>query len=115
MPQNLKPAVTNALLELLAPIQAEFKDSQEWQDIQLKAYPQQEVKKKEKKVKNLGSRFPGANKDVETQPDGHVEGKAAETTSLAMDGKAAEAVNLAHGAQEAMANLDLAPPKNEPS
>lgn len=109
MPQVLKPAVTKALIELLAPIQEEYEQSQEWQDIQLKAYPPPEVKKKEKKVKNLGSRFPGAGKGVEAQPDGHLEGKGAVTASLAIDGKAAEAVNLAHGAQEAMANLDLAP------
>ena len=95
MPQMLKPAVTKALIELLAPIQEEFKKSKEWQDIQLKAYPPPEVKKKEKKVKNLGSRFPGAKTEVEALPDGHVKGKAA------------KAVNLAHGAQEAMANLDL--------
>lgn len=98
----------NALIELLAPIQEEYQKSQEWQSIQLKAYPPAEVKKKDKKVKNLGSRFPGANREAVAQPDGQIEGKAADSVSLAMDGKAAEAVNLAHGAQEAMANLDLA-------
>lgn len=59
-PQLLKPAVTKALLELMAPIQAEFRASKEWQEVTEKAYPPPEVKKKEKKVKNKGTRHPGA-------------------------------------------------------
>ena len=100
MPQTLKPAVTSALLDLLTPIQAEFKASKEWQEVQTKAYPPTEVKKKPKKEKNLGSRNPRVaqeTKEVEAKPDGHIEGKAA------------EAVSLAKGAQEAMASLDLSP------
>ena len=100
MPQLLKPDVTNALLELLAPIQAEFKQSKEWQEVQTKAYPPPDVKKKVKKEKNLGTRNPRVAhevQDVEAKPDGHIEGKAA------------EAVSLAKGAQEAMAGLNLRP------
>ena len=96
----LTPAVTNALLELLAPIQAEFNNSKDWQDIQTKAYPPPEVKKKAKKEKNLGSRNPRVSQEpqlVEAKPDGHIEGKAA------------AAVCLAKGAQEAMAGVDLRP------
>lgn len=91
----LKPAVTNALLELLQPIQEEFTKSQEWQDIEKKAFPPAEIKKKEKKVKDRGSKFPGAVREVEAMPDGHVEGRAKDK------------VNLASGAEEAVANLDL--------
>ena len=94
-PQLLKPAVTNALLELLAPIQEEFQKSHEWQEIASKAYPIAEVKKKEKKAKNLGSRYPGAVANVKTKPDGHVEGEDGQGT------------NLANGVNEAIQNLEL--------
>ncbi|KJZ76846.1 Tyrosine--tRNA ligase [Hirsutella minnesotensis 3608] len=56
-PQLLKPAVAKGLNELLAPIHAAFQNSKEWQDIALKAYPP--PPKKEKKVKDKGSRHPG--------------------------------------------------------
>ncbi len=79
----LKPAVTAGLLELLGPIQKEFKESKEWQDIEQKAYPSEQTKKKEKKVKNLGTRFPGAANQVETKPDGHIEGPNKDVTDLA--------------------------------
>lgn len=96
MPQMLKPATTNALLELLQPIQEEYQRTPGWQEIDKKAYPPIEVKKKEKKVKDRGSRFPGAaTKDVETKPDGHVEGME----------KAQ--VDLAEGAEDAMRNLGV--------
>lgn len=58
-PQLVKPAATKALLELMAPIQAEFEASKEWQEVTEKAYPPEEKKKKEKKVKNKGTRHPG--------------------------------------------------------
>jgi len=63
-PQLLKPAVAEALNQLLAPIQAEFQNSQQWQDIILKAYPPRP--KKEKKVKKLGTKYPSnkANSNV---------------------------------------------------
>ncbi|KAH7325145.1 hypothetical protein B0I35DRAFT_349405 [Stachybotrys elegans] len=57
-PQLLKPAVAKALNELLKPIQDAYQASQEWQNIALEAYPP--PPKKEKKVKDKGSRHPGA-------------------------------------------------------
>lgn len=87
--------MTSALLGLLEPIQKDFQSSSEWQEIEQKAYPPPEVKKKEKKVKDRGSRFPGAKQGVEAQPDGHIEGKAKDQ------------VNLATGSEAAMENLDV--------
>lgn len=83
---------------MLAPIQAEYQNSREWQDITLKAYPPPEVKKKGKKVKDKGSRHPGGAPppkepileprteeaaQIETQPDGSVQGPKKEEVSLA--------------------------------
>lgn len=58
-PQLLKPAVTQALNDLLAPIQAKYQGSKEWQEITLNAYPPAEKPKKEKKVKKIGTGHPG--------------------------------------------------------
>lgn len=80
---------------LLEPIQADFQASQEWQAIEKKAYPLLETEKKEKKVKDRGSRHPGAVKGVEAQPDGHVEG----------EGKTQ--ADLGSGAEAAMGKLDI--------
>jgi tyrosyl-tRNA synthetase len=74
-PQDLKPAVTAALNTLLEPVQAEFQANKEWQEIEQKAYPPPPEKKKEKKKKDKGAFHPGAKKQVEAKPDGHVEGK----------------------------------------
>ncbi|KAK4032593.1 hypothetical protein C8A01DRAFT_20338 [Parachaetomium inaequale] len=60
-PQLLKPAVAKELNALLAPIQEAFQASKEWQEIAEKAYPP--PPKKEKKVKNKGTRHPGAAKE----------------------------------------------------
>lgn len=46
----------------MAPIQAEYQASAEWQEVTLKAYPPPVVEKKQKKVKDRGSRYPGPNK-----------------------------------------------------
>lgn len=81
-------------MELLAPVQAEFEASSEWQEIEKQAYPPPEVKKKEKKVKDKGSKHPGT-KAVEAEPDGHVKGA----------GK--DQVNLASGAEAAMQHLSV--------
>ncbi|KAI4134243.1 MAG: hypothetical protein LQ347_001695 [Umbilicaria vellea] len=94
-PQLLKSGVTNALSALLEPIQADFQASQDWQAVEKKAYPAPETKKKEKKVKDKGSKHPGAAKGVEAQPDGHVEG----------EGKTQ--VDLGSGAESAMDKLDI--------
>ena len=45
----------------MTPIQEAYQASAEWQEITLKAYPPPVVEKKQKKVKDKGSRFPGAN------------------------------------------------------
>ena len=91
-PQLLKPAVTAALLDLLMPIQAEFQGSEEWKEIEKKAYPPREEKKKKKEKKDKGSKHPG----VQAMPDGHVEGKAKDQVDLG-----------AGGAEKAMENLQL--------
>ncbi|KAF4455232.1 tyrosyl-trna synthetase [Fusarium austroafricanum] len=57
-PQMLKAAVATGLNEIMAPIRAEYEASKEWLEVTLKAYPP--PSKKEKKIKNLGTRFPGA-------------------------------------------------------
>lgn len=98
-PQMLKPAVTSALLDLLAPIHAEFKESKEWQDIEKLAYPPDESKKKVKKAKDKGSRHPG----VHAMPDGHVEGSGKAQADLTSD------------ATEAMKELILAQENNQTS
>ncbi|KAL1846301.1 Tyrosine--tRNA ligase cytoplasmic [Paecilomyces lecythidis] len=60
-PQLLKPAVTEGLVSLMAPIQEAYQASPEWQEITTKAYPPPE--KKQKKVKDRGSRYPGAKQE----------------------------------------------------
>jgi tyrosyl-tRNA synthetase len=89
-PQSLKPAVTDALLEILAPIKKVFDETKEWQEIEARAYPPPPApEKKAKKAKNLGSRFPGgkggapaSTAEVEAKADGHLEGKDAEALAL---------------------------------
>ena len=56
----LKNAVATELIKLLGPIQEGFQNSEEWKEAARSAYPPSEVKKKPKKERNLGSRFPGA-------------------------------------------------------
>ncbi|KAI1822728.1 tyrosyl-tRNA synthetase [Xylaria intraflava] len=57
-PQLLKGAVTKALNDILGPVQEAFNASKEWQETTLLAYPPPE--KKQKKVKKIGTRYPGA-------------------------------------------------------
>lgn len=78
----LKPAVTSALLDLLEPIQKAFRESKDWQDIEQKAYPPEQAKKKEKKVKNLGTRFPNGGNQVGTKADGHNKGPSKDEIDL---------------------------------
>lgn len=91
-PQLLKGAITKALVDLLMPIQTEFKASSEWQEVEKKAYPPAEPAKKKKTPKDKGSRYPGA---VTAQPDGSVEGPGKET------------VDVGTGAEEALEKLDV--------
>lgn len=73
--------MTPALLELLAPIQAAFEASPEWQAIEKQAYPPPPEKKKKEK-KDKGSRHPGA---VKANPDGSVEGQGSAEVSVGKD------------------------------
>lgn len=59
-PQLLKSGVTSALTNMLAPCQAEFLATEKWQEVERLAYPPAEPEKKKKKVKDKGTRFPGA-------------------------------------------------------
>ncbi|EEH38220.1 tyrosyl-tRNA synthetase [Paracoccidioides lutzii Pb01] len=79
-PQLLKAAVTTALNNLLAPVQAAFLANPEWQEIEKKAYPPPpEPEKKKKKPKDKGSRYPGSDAarsgDVAAAADAKVDGK----------------------------------------
>lgn len=58
----IKPAVAKGLNEILAPIQAEYQASKDWQEITEKAYPPPVVVKKKKEKKNKGTMHPGINK-----------------------------------------------------
>ncbi|OAL40249.1 hypothetical protein AYO20_00669 [Fonsecaea nubica] len=93
-PQLLKAGATAALVELLAPIQAEFQASPEWQEIEKKAYPPPEPVKKKKQPKDKGTRYPGAA-NISAKPDGSIEGKGKEEVEV---GKTAE---------QAISNLDI--------
>jgi tyrosyl-tRNA synthetase len=68
--------VTEALIQLLTPVQEEFQGNETWKCIEQKAYPPPPAPpKKEKKKKDKGTGYPGASKKVEAKPDGHVEGQ----------------------------------------
>jgi tyrosyl-tRNA synthetase len=73
-PQLLKAAVAKALIELMAPIRKAFEVSAEWQKISADAYPEETEKegpkKKEKKAKDKGSRYPGKPKEPKEPKDG---------------------------------------------
>lgn len=100
-PQVLKPAMAEALLEILAPIRKAYEESKEWQEVEQKAYPPPAPpEKKKKKEKNLGSRFPGnkpaENGSLEAKADGHVEGPGSQTA------------NVGKSTEEAMEKLSVA-------
>jgi tyrosyl-tRNA synthetase len=55
----------------MAPIHEAYLASPEWQEITLKAYPPPVVQKKQKKVKDRGSRHPfAAGKEQQVRVDG---------------------------------------------
>lgn len=91
-PQLLKAGVADALNAVLEPIQAEFNADKEWQAALEAGYPtgQSDKKKKDKKPKDKGSRYPGG---VKTNPDGTIEGPGAEKVKVGTD------------VQDAMSNL----------
>lgn len=93
-PQLLKAGVADTLNAILAPIQADFQADKEWQEALEAGYPseQPEKKKKDKKPKDKGSRYPGGA-SIKTNPDGTVEGPGAEK------------VNVGESVQDAMKNL----------
>lgn len=59
-PQALKPAVSRALNELLAPVRDEYAASPDWQELVERAYPPEVKVVKDKKKKDRGTMFPGA-------------------------------------------------------
>lgn len=83
------------------------------------------MKKKEKKVKDRGTRFPGAKGNVEAKPNGHIEETSKDQASQRpstegtmesdietkpdghVEGTSKDQVNLGTGAEEAMKNLDV--------
>lgn len=93
-PQLLKAGASDALVDLLAPVQEEFQATPEWQEIEKKAYPPAEPVKKKKQPKDKGSKYPGAP-NVTAKPDGSIEGK----------GK--EKIEVGNTAEEAMSNLNV--------
>lgn len=66
-PGDLKAGVEQALNALLAPIQADFNGSPEFQEIERLAYPPAEAPKKVKKVKKIGSGYPAKKDDVKPE------------------------------------------------
>lgn len=79
-PVDLKAGVSDRINELLAPIRAAFDASPEFQLASEKGYPVEapKEKKKEKKVKNKGTGYPGAKKPEVTNVE-EVSGKLEET------------------------------------
>lgn len=85
------------------------------------------MKKKEKKVKDRGTRFPGAkrgvevkpNGQIEAKPNGQIEGNLKDQVNLGtgagveakpdghIEGNLKNQVNLGTGAEEAMKSLDV--------
>ena len=120
-PQALKPAVTDALLELLTPIRKAYEASREWQEVEARAYPAPASvpAKKEKKVKNLGTGHPGAKGKVnggpggpggavEAKADGGLVGEDAEAVSVGKSQRSVSGSGSAIGAEEKMRKLSLA-------
>lgn len=108
-PESLKAAVTTALISLLQPIQAEYKASKEWQDVEKLAYPP--PPKKEKKEKDKGSRHPGATSS-RTAPQGSVgpQEEAAKVEALpdgSLQGEGREKVSVGTGVEDAIRGLDM--------
>lgn len=87
-PQMLKTGVSDTLNTILKPIQEEFQNDKAWQEALETGYPseQPEKKKKDKKPKDKGSRYPGGA-NVTTNPDGTIEGPDAEKVKLGNDVK----------------------------
>ncbi|RCK62943.1 Tyrosine--tRNA ligase, cytoplasmic [Candida viswanathii] len=59
-PPDLKLGVADKINELLAPIRTEFETNEEFQEAEKKGYPVEQPKEKKKKVKKIGTKYPGA-------------------------------------------------------
>jgi len=113
-PQTLKPATTEALLEILEPIQKAFEASEEWKATEKKAYPPPAPPPaKKKKEKKIGTRFPGAAGGAAAgKAEGEAEADGAEVVQARADGSVegpgAQEVSVGKGAEEALGKLALA-------
>jgi tyrosyl-tRNA synthetase len=113
-PQTLKPATTEALLEILEPIQKAFEASEEWKATEKKAYPPPAPPPaKKKKEKKIGTRFPGAAGGAAAgKAEGEAEADGAEVVQARADGsvegRGAQEVSVGKGAEEALGKLALA-------
>ncbi|KAH9979543.1 hypothetical protein BGW80DRAFT_1435030 [Lactifluus volemus] len=63
-PKDLKGAVADALVNLLAPIRRRFEESKEWQDVTELAYPSPMPEKKKKKARVYHPPPPGKGRDA---------------------------------------------------
>ncbi|KAF5378124.1 hypothetical protein D9615_007545 [Tricholomella constricta] len=90
-PKDLKTAVANGIIDLLAPIRKAFEENEEWQNIEKLAYPDLNAKpeKKKKKEKVYHPPPPGKGKNAKPVLDG---------AAAPVDGSAPE---VAHAAAEA--------------
>lgn len=84
-PVDLKSGVADKIVGLLEPIKKMYESNPEFQEAQAKGYPVEVKKeKKEKKVKNKGSRYPGSGKPAQQENDVSVE-KAAEVSAVKLE------------------------------
>ncbi|SCV03488.1 LAMI_0H08548g1_1 [Lachancea mirantina] len=74
-PPDLKIGVSDIINELLAPVREEFSKNPEFQEAQAKGYPvvTEVQKKKQKKPKNKGNRYPGAQAATDAKVDAVVQ------------------------------------------
>lgn len=63
----------------MAPINEAYQKSSEWQEITFKAYPPPVVQKKQKRVKDKGTRYPGGNREVDIEIAEHLKEKTEQT------------------------------------
>lgn len=73
-PQLLKQAVAKGINELLTPIREKYENDKVWQETAAKGYPVEAPKKKEKKVKNKGTGYPGGAKKKAEEGAGDAKG-----------------------------------------
>lgn len=82
-PVDLKSGVAAKINELLAPIREDFSKNPDFQTAEQNGYPvAKKEEKKVKKVKNKGSRYPGAGKSESPAPEVKETAEALENTKL---------------------------------